>query len=389
MVTSTNRTDLAYVAEVTPGTTPPTPAFQSLPVTGIGLQTEIATAVSEAIRNDRQIDDLVPVDENIQGSTPFELTFEAWTPLMIALLQGAAGVSVDVSGSDVDVTQGTSTYLSSGAVNFSTLTPGMFVNISGFQNAANNGPKEVVSSTATDLIVTDPDLVSQVAGDAVVFKAESYRNGAEEAQAFTFRKGISPSGGVESIFYFVGCEVSQMAFAFNTAEILNATMDIMGLSSDATTTPIAGETITPVANYALMNSVNSVVAIDVGGLPAQTEFQTLNLTINNNITGAKAIGTLGSFDLASFTLDATGDVELYFEDLSAYNLFKQAGNFSLAIAMQDTSGNTIVMSMPNCKFETMEEPIPGKDEFLFQTATFRALRDPVLDYMVQFDLIPA
>ena len=47
------------------------------------------------------------------------------------------------------------------------------------------------------------------------------------------------------------------------------------------------------------------------------------------------------------------------------------------------------MSMPFCKFETMEEPIPGKDQFLFQNGTFRALRDPVLDYMVQFDLIPA
>lgn len=388
MVTSTNRTDLAYVAEVTPGTTPPTPAFQSLPVTGIGLQTEIATAVSEAIRNDRQIDDLVPVDENIQGSTPFELTFEAWSPLMIALLQGGAGVAVNLSGSDVDVTQGTSTYQSSGAVNFSTLTPGMFVNIQGFANEANNGPKEVVSSTATDLIVTDPNLVSQVSGDPVTFDAASYRNGAEEAQAFTFRKGISPSGGTESIFYFNGCEVSQMTFAFETAAILSATMDIMGLSSEATTTPIAGETIVPVVNYSLMNSVNSVVGIEVGGLPATTEFQTMNLTINNNITGAKAIGTLGSFDLASFTLDATGDVELYFEDLSAYNLFKAAGNFSLAIAMKDAVGNCIVISMPNCKFESMEEPIPGKDEFLFQTATFRALRDPVLDYMVQFDLIP-
>jgi hypothetical protein len=380
---------LAYVAEVTPGTTPPTPAFQSLPVTGIGLQTEIATAVSEAIRNDRQIDDLVLVDENIQGSTPFELTFEAWSPLMVALLQGAAGVSVNLSGADVDVTQGTSTYASSGAVNFSTLTAGMFVNVQGFSNAANNGPKQVVSSTATELVVTDTELVSQALGDAVTFKAETYRNGAEEAQAFTFRKGIAPAGGTESIFYFTGCEVSQMAFGFNTAEILSASMDIMGLQSSATTTPIAGESIVPVANYSLMNSVTSVASIDVGGLPAQTEFQSLNLTINNNITGAKAIGTLGAFDLASFTLDVVGDVELYFEDLAAYNLFKAAGNFSLSIALQDAVGNTIVMSMPNCKFETLEEPIPGKDQFLFENGTFRALRDPVLDYMVQFDLIPA
>jgi len=389
MVTSTNRTDLAYVEEVTPGTTPVTPTFQSLPVTGNGLQTQIATAVSEAIRNDRQTDDLIAVDEDSTGSTPFELTFEAWSPFLVALLQGLAPTVLNVSGSDVSVTSGTNTYTTSGAVDFSTLTPNMFVNVSGFTDAANNGPKQVVSSTATDLIVTDVNLVTVGAGDAVSFDAASYRNGAEAAQTYSFRKSVEPSGGVESIFYFRGCEIGQMVFNYETAAILTGSMDIIGLTSEGTITPIAGETITDVASYSLMNSVTSVASIEVTGLPVSTEFMTLNLSINNNINPAKAIGTLGAIDLASFTLDPTGDIEIYFEDLSAYNLFRASQSFSLSIALVDAVGNTIVMSMPYCKFETLEEPIPGKDEFMMQNGTFRALRDPTYDYTLQFDIIPA
>jgi hypothetical protein len=47
------------------------------------------------------------------------------------------------------------------------------------------------------------------------------------------------------------------------------------------------------------------------------------------------------------------------------------------------------MDFPKCKFETLEAPVPGKDEFLFANGTWRALRDATDDYMVQFTFIDA
>ena len=131
-----------------------------------------------------------------------------------------------------------------------------------------------------------------------------------------------------------------------------------------------------------MNSVSNVVTA-IGGLPAGTEYSTLNLTINNNTTGAKAIGTLGSINIADFTLEITGDISLYFQDLSAYNLFLQSSEFSLTTTLTDAAGNVLIIELPWCKFETLDTPIDGKDNFFMLDGTLRALRDPVNDYMVK------
>jgi hypothetical protein len=307
MVDSTNKTTLGYVKEVTPGTIPVTPAFQLLPITGTNLVAETSTVVSEVLRSDRQTDDLIPVDETIGGTTDAELSYDAYKPLMISLLQ-----------------------------------------------TADAGPK--------------------------------YSNGAEVADSYTFRK-ILHAKGTDYPFYYLGCQIGQMVFNFETASLLSMSMDVMGRTS-STTPPGDEAPDVPVAAYDLLNSVSSTDIV-ISGLPASTEFETMTLTVNNNINPAKAIGTLGSIDLASFTLDVTGDVSLYFEDLSAYNAFKNATNFSITITITDATGNIMVIALPYCKFETLTEPVDGKDEFLMETGTFRALRDPVNDEMISFTFTDA
>ena len=66
-ISSTNYTDFSYIAEVTAGITPATPAFQRLPITSVGLSDSLSTSVSEVIRSDRQIDDLVITDAEVSG----------------------------------------------------------------------------------------------------------------------------------------------------------------------------------------------------------------------------------------------------------------------------------------------------------------------------------
>jgi hypothetical protein len=312
MVASTNTTDLGYILESTPGTTPATPAFQLLPVVGNELIDEISTAVSEAIRSDRQTDDLIIVDADVTGSIPFELTYTAWQPLMEALLQGVTDTG----------------------------TPG----------------------------------------------ERTTQNGVEVPDSFTFQKTVNVAG-TPYYYNFRGAQVGAMTFNFETGSILTASMDIVARSAEGTATAITGQSNTPIADYTLMNSVTSA-SIAVTGLPVTTEFNSMALTINNNINQAKAIGTLGAVDLASFTLEITGDIEIYFEDLSAYNLFKAASEFSVVITLTDGAGNIIDITLPKCKFESLSGPIPGKDEFLFQTGSFRALRDTA-DYMVEFKFTDA
>lgn len=314
MVASTNKTDLGYIKEVIPGTTPATPALQLLPVVGNELIDEITTAVSEAIRSDRQTDDLIVVDADITGSIPFELSYEAYLPLIEALLQGTPDTG----------------------------TPG----------------------------------------------ERTTRNGANVPDSFTFQK-IASVDGVPFYQNFRGAQVSQVVLDFETGSILTGTMDIAARTAEGSAVEITGQTLVPIADYTLLNSVTSVSSINLTGLPVTTEFNSLSLTINNNINQAKAIGTLGAAALESFTLEVMGDIEIYFEDLTAYNLFKSASEFSVQIILADGVNNQIEITMPKCKFEALASPVPGKDEFLFQSGSFRALRDGTEDYMIEFKFVDA
>ena len=94
----------------------------------------------------------------------------------------------------------------------------------------------------------------------------------------------------------------------------------------------------------------------------------------------------------SYSLMVTGSVEVFFKDLTLYNKFKGSESFSVTIILDDNAsesviGNGIGINMQNCKFETLDTPISGKDAFLKQTGSFKALRDVTNDNMVKVSFI--
>lgn len=79
----TNRVALRIVPEVTPGTTPASPAFQQLRITGTpNLARTPQTVVTNEIRPDRQITDLILVGIESGGDAGFELSASALDTIM-------------------------------------------------------------------------------------------------------------------------------------------------------------------------------------------------------------------------------------------------------------------------------------------------------------------
>ncbi len=215
--------------------------------------------------------------------------------------------------------------------------------------------------------------------------SEIVRNGNLVPDTYTFVKrvlGITDP----TYFYYNGCVFSQAVMNFETGSILTGTQTVYGrkevTGTDGTTLPITSQTFINPPAYTVLNSVQNVMTSSTA-LPTGTEFETLSLTVNNNTNGAKAIGTLGAIDTADFTLEITGDITIYFQDLAAYNLFLQSTNFDLTILLTDSANNQLEIILPWCKFETLDVPIEGRDAFLMLDGSFRGLRDPGNDYMVQ------
>ncbi len=379
-ITSTNFTSLGYIAEVTAGTTPATPAIQLLPTTGGSPQSNLTTAVSEVIRSDRMTDDLVLVDNEISGSVNYELSYAPFKPMIESLLRKTK-TAISFSGDIASVNATSKFTTTSDFTSGTNFAVGQLVFLGGFTNTDIDGVYRITTLTATDMDVypappADESLGSiTVSGDITV-------NGAEAMDTYTFLKRVE---GIAStaFFYYRGCAISSMSMTFETGDILSGSFDIFGRSEEATETMISGQTITDVPAYSLLNAVNSVASIDISGLSAGTEFSTMNLNITNNTTAAKAIGTLGAADVADFGFEVTADANLYFEDLIAYNKFINSESFAVTFVLKDGDNNRIAVYMPKCKFETLEVPVDGKDSFLMLNGSFRALRDSTLDYMIQ------
>ena len=80
-MTDSSQTRLAYIAESTYGTTPATPTFLIQRFVSESLNANIENIVSNEIRADRNVADLIQVGANAGGAVDFELSygsFDAW-----------------------------------------------------------------------------------------------------------------------------------------------------------------------------------------------------------------------------------------------------------------------------------------------------------------------
>lgn len=80
-------TRLAYVAEVTQGTTPASPAFSNVRFTGENLKIATDTAISQEIRADGNVPDLIRVGSGVSGGFNWELSYGTLDNFIAALLR--------------------------------------------------------------------------------------------------------------------------------------------------------------------------------------------------------------------------------------------------------------------------------------------------------------
>lgn len=91
-------TRVAYVAESAWGTTPATPTFKVLRVTGTGLRTTKQTDTSKEIRADRNVTDEFQLGQDANGSYNFELSYATLDELLEGLFQNTWSTNVLKNG---------------------------------------------------------------------------------------------------------------------------------------------------------------------------------------------------------------------------------------------------------------------------------------------------
>lgn len=389
---SSNRTELSIAKESTPGTLEPL-FYDSAVVqrySSESMSYDITNTSSTEIRSDRMLSDLVQTDATVGGDMSIEFSASSYNPLIEGTMADTFNTPTALYNVTDFVAATTSTATSAGTnFDISTLVMGQYVKLSGGTvETANNIyaqiSRTVAPTTATLTFEGTPLTVATT--DAVDITESAYiRNGTVDT-SFSIIRTLNDATAV-TYYSYAGNRVSSMNLDFATGSILTGSFAFLGQSATSSETIPTGTPAseTPASTTEVLNSVGNIANVWLDNATSASEFASLSIAVNTGARELKAIGTLGSISVKNSQFDITGNISLYFDNLTMYNNYLNSSSFSLAFSVEDAAGNAYVFSMPRVKFESLSVVSGGLDTDIMADGTWKATLDPDSLTMLQID----
>ena len=388
-MSDSNQTGLYFTEETGTWGTTPSVALGGIRFTGESLSYNIENIVSNEIRTDRQVTDLIQTGSENAGGFEFELSYSAFDDFMEGALwddwTSDLGISLStVAGTSVTIGSVTATgFATTTASGFTGISAGDWIRVAGFTESGNNGFFQVSAIAASlNQILVSPAATAEAAGDTVTMNGSRIRNAATE-HSYTIERrhdDLSP----DQYFSFAGMVCNQMRISVQANSILTGSFDFMGKSCTQATASAGNGSFTDAPAYDVMNAVSNVGEIkEAGTTVASCLIQSIDFTVANNVRGLKAIGTLGNCDMGVGKVDVTGSLTAYFKDASLYTKYLNGTETSLSFKVADADGNTYIFDFPRIKFESDAVNAAGQDQDVMENISWRAIRDQTYGYTVQ------
>lgn len=276
-------------------------------------------------------------------------------------------VGQEFASGDATLTQGVGALpvLGSAAVNLTQLglVPGEFIFIGGdavvtqFGTLDNNGWARVrsVAAAAVTLDKTERTIVTDAGAAKTirVFYGRVLKN--KEGSGITRTSyqlerslGNQTGAGPDQAEYLVGSVPNELTLVVDTANKVN--MDLAFMSTDYQTVEPgfmkAGTRPAFASGSAFNTSTHfsrikmGLVSPTVSNVTALFAYVTeMRLTIKNNNSANKAIGTLGAFDMSAGTFEVGGSVTAYFQNVTALQALRNNSDVTFdVVAVKDNAG---------------------------------------------------
>ena len=374
---TSNQTQISFIKEVTPGTTPTTPTMQILRMTGETLKAANSTTVSDEIRSDRSTSDLILTDQNVSGDISGELSGVTYDALLEAALFSDATwtVAQTVAKTTVAATATGFTDSANGLISACHLQVGQYFKVSGFTDPLNNIVYKALTVVAGEVTTYPAPASTDTAGDSVFLKGSTITNGVTDA-SFTIQKKFKDTTAA-SYLNFRGMRVSTMKLDLAVGAIAKVAFGFMGMTATPTETQISGLTETAATTTAIMNCVSNVTNIVAkgNGITTSLYFTDLSMSYDNKLRELKAIGTLGNIAVRPGTIEAKATLNPYFENIELLNVFLANNSFELSFQVTGSDGNNYVFSYPSVKFLSQDISAGAKDQDLIIKAEVQAILD--------------
>ena len=369
----TNLVSLKIAAEGSPGVIETTNEMVSIPFTGtsdMGATPE--TVVSDVIRSDRQVSDLIKVNETVGGSFDTELIPAAFDTILEGVFQSSW---VGTDGGDTIFSAGSAVTPSRiDTVNTRIIT------ISPTFSAAMVGEQLRVRRAGVDYFVTVYNFVSATTIDVYGADLPTSANSATSIKRpRRLVNGVIPKtytvertfGGTSVFEYLKGMEFDTFSLSASAGSLVTASFGMLGREHVSQNTR-AGVTDSVAESYAsAFNAASNVGRIGEGasGLTVVTD---ISLEISNNLRERNVLGVVGASSIGSGEFNVTGSLSVYFEDNVLLEKLLNNTQTSLSFSFASPEGEMLYFHLPAIKFSEGIPEVSGKNEDVMLNLGFQA-----------------
>jgi len=335
-----SRASLSYIAEVTHGTTPATPAMKALRCTSRDINLTKNTMKSAEVRTDRNAVRTRQGFNQITGTIGAELSLTAYDDFLAALLGGAWTAGTAVSGISLQATVTTNVYTrASGDFGADGYKIGDIIIVAGFTNAANNGLKRIVTVGTTTITVNEALATETVASGGSINLQGKRLDVGTTFTTFTIERLFAD---ISQYQVLRGVMIKTAALKITPDQIVGLTMTMLGMTAGA----FSGTSLGTSPGSSVAAPTNDPMSAFEGaifeGAATIAVVTDVDLTIDTGRALSMVVGSKTSPDVFDGSLTVTGTMTALFTDATLYNKFINETASSLWIRLNDLNGTDFI-----------------------------------------------
>ena len=385
-LTFTKLTAATFAAEAAGDTVTITPTARPIRTTDGGINLTVNTIRSSELRADRMISDLIRAGYGAEGSINGELSANNWDEFISSAMYNDWGAvpaevaeasTIAITRTEATATAGVIYKLtdSGNKLIIASLPVGGMFRATGFTQGTVIGV--VTDRTSNGDITFSPlnTVIAEAAGDNVTVTPMSViKNGVTE-NSLTLFQNFSDAGIWRTTPGFI---VSPFGMTIEADNL--ATVAAGGQARDAiydTTAPDqipAGDAAAPSYTDPVIAAADVLDVVFEGDPSSKIFFQSIEITIENNLRSRKALSTIENLAVVAGEADISGTATAYFENADLYTHYRAGTPYTVGISIQDTQGKGYAIYIPRAKTAESEQTPGGSNEDIFDELTWTATR---------------